>query len=509
MIVRRFLSWAETASAAERAEGARALARAYLCADLPAADFAEAELALTALADDPSPLVRGALAEVFASAETAPKNLVLALAADQSTVALPILSRSPVLSDFDLIDLAASADIDGQVAIAGRLGLPETVCAVLAETSFYAAALALVENEQAHVSDASCRRLIRRFNQAELREALLARPGLSISLRYDLVQATTQVLARFVSACGWMSHARLDRVTEEAEQIAAVAMASPEKPQEIGTFVEHLADCGALRPNLLLRSLLTGSLELFQTALGLLTREPLPRIVAFQRDPKGSGFAALYRRAKLPEVLLPAFRSVLTARAGYKNPVPTAQQTRDMIALVCKNSMSAGQLSPLLSTFLQRIDADAARQIARDIRQDILASQATDANLIGNMALTAVAAALDEAVAEVVAVQTTHPVPQFATAPLADATTARLPVQTLSFEAKFIETMLARAELRDVTALPIAAGKDLQVNEDLRANTLFTEPDALENLENEFVARTLPIRVPMPRLMCRRANSRC
>ena len=62
MIVRQFLQWVRTAGAAERAEATTALARAYLYSDLSADDRAAAEGALIMLLDDPSPLVREALA---------------------------------------------------------------------------------------------------------------------------------------------------------------------------------------------------------------------------------------------------------------------------------------------------------------------------------------------------------------------------------------------------------------------------------------------------------------
>ena len=67
MIVRNFLQWARTASAAQRAEGAGALARAYLYAEMEVAARRDAEIALMSLLDDPSPLVRRALADNFAA----------------------------------------------------------------------------------------------------------------------------------------------------------------------------------------------------------------------------------------------------------------------------------------------------------------------------------------------------------------------------------------------------------------------------------------------------------
>ena len=78
-IVRRFLAWAQSADADARAQGASALARAYLYSDLPASVRAEAVLAMTALPDDPSVLVRRALAEALCRAHDAPRAVILAL----------------------------------------------------------------------------------------------------------------------------------------------------------------------------------------------------------------------------------------------------------------------------------------------------------------------------------------------------------------------------------------------------------------------------------------------
>lgn len=72
MIVRRFLLWARTAPAEARAKGAAALAGAYLRSAMSPEDRREAETALISLVDDPSPLVRRALAEELAAAPQAP-----------------------------------------------------------------------------------------------------------------------------------------------------------------------------------------------------------------------------------------------------------------------------------------------------------------------------------------------------------------------------------------------------------------------------------------------------
>ena len=93
------------------------------------------------LDEDASPLVRQAMAEVFARSTDAPAAIVQALAVDQPSVALPILEHSPLLIDADLVDIVATCNCDMQCAIARRVNLPVSVSAAIAEVGTPAAAL--------------------------------------------------------------------------------------------------------------------------------------------------------------------------------------------------------------------------------------------------------------------------------------------------------------------------------------------------------------------------------
>src|SRR5260370_16540521 len=128
MIVRQFISWIRTASAGERAEATRSLARAWLISDLTEEDRAAAEGALLMLLDDPSPLVRQSMAEVFARSTEAPAAIVQALSVDQPSVALPILEHSPLLIDADLVDIVATRNCDTQSPIPRPSAFPTPAC---------------------------------------------------------------------------------------------------------------------------------------------------------------------------------------------------------------------------------------------------------------------------------------------------------------------------------------------------------------------------------------------
>src|SRR5260370_918757 len=144
MIVRQFISWIRTAPAGARAEATRSLAQAWLISDLSDDDRAAAEGALLRLLDDTSPLVRQAMAEVFARSVHAPAVIVQALSVDQASVAQPVLEYSPLLIDTDLVDIVTTGSCEMQCAIARRITLPKSVSPPILEVRSAAATLHLI-----------------------------------------------------------------------------------------------------------------------------------------------------------------------------------------------------------------------------------------------------------------------------------------------------------------------------------------------------------------------------
>src|SRR5207344_2724340 len=213
MIVRQFINLIRTAPAGERAEATRALARAWLISDLTEEDRTAAEGALLMLLDDPSPLVRQAMAEVFARSSDAPAAIVQALAVDQPSIALPILEHSPLLIDADLVDIVATGSDEVQCAIARRFNLPPSVSAAIAEVGTAAAALELIENASAELAPFSWDRIVERHGHlAAIRESLLVLEGLPAATRAALVAKLTDTLAQFAVARNWMSADRAGRL---------------------------------------------------------------------------------------------------------------------------------------------------------------------------------------------------------------------------------------------------------------------------------------------------------
>src|SRR5580693_7854438 len=328
MIVRQFISWVRTASAGERAEATRSLARAWLVSDLSTEDRAAAEGALLMQLDDASPIVRQAMAEVFARSGEAPAAIIRALSLDQPSVALPVLEHSPLLIDADLVDIVATGNCETQCAIARRIKLPASVCAAIAEVGTAAAALELIENPYAELAPFSWDRIVERHGHlAAIRESMLVLEDLPAATRVALVAKLSDTLAQFVVARNWLSADRAERVASEARDRSAVNIAARSRGEDM-------------------RALLSGNLELFDHALAELSGLPPARVSALLHDRGGASLQALLTRAGFPQSTFAAFRVALEVshETGYVDtPGDAARLRRRMVERVLTHCETDGK----------------------------------------------------------------------------------------------------------------------------------------------------------------------
>ncbi|MEW6643852.1 MAG: DUF2336 domain-containing protein [Pseudomonadota bacterium] len=379
MIVRQFISWVRTAPPGERAEATRALARAWLVSDLSDDDRGAAEGALLMLLDDGSPLVRQAMAEVFARSLDAPPAIVQALSLDQASVALPILEHSPLLIDADLVDLVATGCAEVQGAIARRAGLPAAICAAIAEVGQAAATLELIENPAAALPTFSLQRIADRHGHlAAIREALLARTDLPSSTRLALVAKLSDTLVQFVTARNWLSADRAARVAAEASERSTVTIAARSRGEDMRDLVGHLRATGQLNAGLILRALLSGNLALFDAALVELSGLPQSRVSALIDDRGGAGLTALLTRAGFPKSTFGAFRAAVAAlhEVGFVGSIEgmTRLRRRMVERVLTACAMESSEATEPLLILLRRFSTESAREEARLFCDELVAS---------------------------------------------------------------------------------------------------------------------------------------
>jgi uncharacterized protein (DUF2336 family) len=382
MIVRHFLGWIRTAPAGERAEATRALARAFLFSDMSSDDLAATEGALLMLLDDPSPLVREAMATVFAHTPDAPPAIVRALCADQVSVALPILECSPLLLDADLVDIVAGGSTEVQCAVARRTDLPTSICAAIAEVGCVDACLILIDNPGAELAQISLDRIVERFGHiAAVREQLLDSHELPAATRLALVAKLSGALVNFVTTRNWLSADRAEMAATEACERSTVNIAATSQTQDLRALVRHLRETGQLTAGLILRALLSGNTEMFELAIAELTGMSEARVGAILNERAGSGLVALLTRAGFPQSTFSAFRAALAAteELGFVGTVDgAARLRRRMVERVLTSCAHDAATTEALLTLLRRFEMESAREEARVFCDELVAEQAID-----------------------------------------------------------------------------------------------------------------------------------
>ncbi|WP_436636994.1 DUF2336 domain-containing protein [Microbaculum sp. FT89] len=370
MLVRRFLDRLSQGNSSERADIVRALVRVFLEAQLDERNRADAIIALTAILDDPSARVRRVMAEGLADTPDAPPVVIRALAEDQADIAAIILSRSPVLSESELVDIVGGGYERARVAIATRPQVSVGLAAAIAEVGGPDACVALVDNPGATVTVTALRRMVDRHrHDATVRNALLERPELPVTLRQKLIDGLSEALGELVALHEWMPPERAGKVMSDARDRAVVDLAMTCEPARLRSLVEMLAAERRMTPALMIRALCLGNVQLVEEALSVLSGTPVKRVLALIDDRSGRGLAALYRRAKLPAASLPALRAVVAVLredapdGSLRRQVRMGQRMLER-ALTLHQSFTKGEVDEFFA-LIGRLAAEAAREEAR------------------------------------------------------------------------------------------------------------------------------------------------
>ena len=218
--------------------------------------------------------VRAQLAERFASAPDAPVQLIRQLAHDEAAVAVPVLTRSPVLTDDDLINVIRTRNSQEHIrAVTKREHVAEAVSDAIVEHGDDATLHALLSNEGARLSRTASEAAVDRAKaNPDLHEVTVARTSLPIDLLNEMYfEVEERLRAKILE-----ENARLDpEALEQALTVGRTRIATddgslPPDYAESLAYVEELRAANQLTPQTLARFLRSGSRTSFLIALSQL-----------------------------------------------------------------------------------------------------------------------------------------------------------------------------------------------------------------------------------------------
>lgn len=225
--------------------------------------------------------IRARLAERLADAPWVPKALVNVLALDEIDIARPIIARSPVLDDADLLRLLVGATLEHRIEIARRPHLSEAVTQAAVARGEPAVLSAIVRNSSAHLSGRTMEQLVLASRRiADLRSPLARHPRLNAELAALLYGWVGRTLRDVIVKRFRVDEAELDAAVADAVRKAQAGApvtteaATPGGDAETDRMeqrlISKLNESGKLRPGYLIRTLKEGKLGLFEAAFASL-----------------------------------------------------------------------------------------------------------------------------------------------------------------------------------------------------------------------------------------------
>ena len=362
------MQWSETAGARDRAQAASALARVFVLNELSNEEMRAAEAAMTLLLDDPSPMVRQALAEALATDENAPRSVIHGLSRDQLDVAGIVVSCSPVLKDQDLVELAADGRAGVQRAIAMRAQVSPAVCAALAEVAGPVAICEMLDNFSARVARITLRRITERFGtQPDIRSRLLERAGLPCDVRHTLIERVGEALAASSFVAGVVGRSRVKRISDEACQNATLLLAGTIDGDEIPALVEHLRSGSKLTPAFLMHALCIGNIDFFAAAIGCIASVSDSRVRGILVDGRRNAIQALYTSGGIERSIAEVF---VTATLLWRDATRARKRTNGLriTESLMEQYAKEPEDSPVVELLglVERMNLQFRRQAARD-----------------------------------------------------------------------------------------------------------------------------------------------
>ncbi len=306
---------------------------------------------LRALILDVELTVRKQLAERLSTAGNVPNTLLTELANDEIEVAHPILLRSEVLKNAELIEIIRHRTMEHRLTIAMRESVAPEVTDALVEQGEGQVIERLLENPGAQISTGAMETIVELSETNErLHMPLIGRDDLAPDLAKRMLWWVSAALRKHIVTAFEIDPTTLDN---EMERTVRALLNGEEGVSDIDPKVAEEYDVKhkQVDPEDLLRFLRRGEVSIFETMLAkkLGLRLELLRRLLF--EPGGEGLAIACRAVEIPPKIFAAM---------YRLTREAKEKTKET---------EVGELTRATSFYLA-IDADMAREVLTKWRRD-------------------------------------------------------------------------------------------------------------------------------------------
>jgi uncharacterized protein (DUF2336 family) len=292
--------------------------------------------------------IRARLADRLAPVDWAPPELIKLLAMDEVEIARPVIARSPLLQERDLIRLLVETTIEHQIEIARRPGISRAVVGAIIDQGQPAVLASLATNDTADASPLQMARLVAASRRiAALRAPLVRHPKLTEVLAHTLYSWVGEALKEALAQKFAIDPAALETslaetvrevMGQEPGETALVFEAGGERDAMEHRLIAKLQAAGQLRPGYLLRALREGRLSLFVKALAALGPYTVASVELAIASDRPDLLALATAGVGFDRSVLPALLDLVR---GLNNGRPLEGEPGSTAALLALNAVSA------------------------------------------------------------------------------------------------------------------------------------------------------------------------
>jgi uncharacterized protein (DUF2336 family) len=297
--------------------------------------------------------IRRTLAERLADQPSAPRELVLEHANDEHDVAHPILARSDVLKDPELIEIIQHRTFEHQLAITMRRSISEVVSDALVETADTEVIAALLNNPHARISQTTLEYLVEESKRVDsYQNPLLRRSDLPSELAKRMYWWVSAALRQHILEKFRIDPTELDESLEGTiRAILGISGRDQSLRREPAALAEALFKANAVTPQLMIKTLRAGEIALFEALLAMRAGIRATLIRRFMFEPGGEGLAITCRAIEIDK---PIFATIflLSRKARPGEQIVDPNELTNVLA------------------FYDRLDAAAARTMVRRWQRD-------------------------------------------------------------------------------------------------------------------------------------------
>ena len=358
MFVERYMAWSVGAGAQERAEAIVELARHYIDDQIDPDEVSSTELVFTLYLDDPSPMVRHAMAALLAPSPMTPKTLVWGLTQDLPDIAAEVYEHSPHFRALDLLHAVEAGSVPVQCAVANRDDIDAATVRAIAIAGDAAAVCMLLENTTVVLGPGLKHDIAGRLgDDPEVRTLLLDHDDLKPATRQMLLRRLTGALLSLSDDRQWNESVQMTHAANDACNRVTLDIAAEAADDNMAEYVQHLRDTDQLTPALLVRAICSGNIPLFESAISELSGASVKRVRSIVVHGRISAFRSLYKSTGLPSTAYGAFASAISVWQ-------TAEEGDNVLAMIIERAEDHPEVDGALLALLGRMSAEVSRKEA-------------------------------------------------------------------------------------------------------------------------------------------------